>query len=111
MSAAPPGEIGAELVPRPLHTSKRTDMSAALAFAWRSPSVRSVLLANVVIGLFMFNFATFFASISSLTFGQPSLFGVAESVNAVTSLIAGIMFALSSASDQAAGGTGQHRPR
>ena len=52
-----------------------------------------VLLANVVIGLFTFNFATFFASISSLTFGQPSLFGIAESVNAVTSLMAGFVFA------------------
>ncbi len=84
---------GDELVPRPLQTGKHTDMSAALALAWRSPAVRAVLLANVVIGLFTFNFATFFASISSLTFGQPSLFGIAESVNAVTSLIAGFIFA------------------
>jgi MFS family permease len=80
-----------ELLPRAIHSSKRTDMSTALSFAWRSPPIRSALLANALIGLLAFNFATFFASISTLTFHQPGLFGVAESINAVTALAAGVL--------------------
>jgi MFS family permease len=83
----------AELLPRALHASRPTDMLTALRFAWRSPLLRSVLLANALIGLLAFNFATFFASISSLTFNQPSLFGAAESINAVTALAAGVLLA------------------
>jgi MFS family permease len=82
-----------ELLPRAIHPSKRTDMSTALRFAWRSPPIRSALLANALIGLLAFNFPTFFASISSLTFDQPSLFGAAESINAVTALAAGVLLA------------------
>ena len=82
-----------ELRPRAIHSGRRTDMSTAFRFAWRSPSIRSAMLANAVIGLLAFNFPTFYASISSLTFGQPSLFGVAESINAVTSLGAGVLLA------------------
>jgi MFS family permease len=82
---------GSELLPRAIHSSKRTDMSTALRFAWRSPPIRSALIANAFIGLLAFNFPTFFASLSSLTFGQPSLFGAAESINAVTALAAGVL--------------------
>jgi hypothetical protein len=78
------------LLPRPPHSGLRPAMSAALGFVWRSPSIRTALLANAVIGLLAFNFPTFYASISSLTFKQPSLFGLAESLNAVTSLGAGV---------------------
>jgi MFS family permease len=66
-------------------------MSTALRFAWRSPPIRAALIANALIGLLAFNFPTFFASISSLTFGQPSLFGAAESINAITALAAGVL--------------------
>jgi MFS family permease len=82
-----------ELLPRPAHAGRRTDVATALAFAWRSPALRSVLLANLVIGLLAFNFPTFFASLASLTFEQPGLFGIAESINAVTSLAAGFLLA------------------
>src|SRR5438552_2673129 len=82
-----------ELLPRALHPSQRTDMATALRFAWRSPPIRSALLANAVIGLLAFNFPTFFASLSSLTFNQPSLFGAAESINAVTAIAAGVLLA------------------
>jgi predicted MFS family arabinose efflux permease len=82
-----------ELVPRPLHAGKRPQMSAAVGYAWRSPGLRSVLLANAFVGLLTFNFPTFLASIASITFQQPSLFGVAESMNAVTSLLAGFVLA------------------
>jgi MFS family permease len=82
-----------ELLRRSVHAGRRTDMSTALRFAWRSPPIRFALLANAVIGLLAFNFPTFYASISSLTFKQPSLFGLAESINAVTSLGAGVLLA------------------
>jgi MFS family permease len=82
-----------ELRPRAIHTSNRTDMSTALGVAWRSPPIRAALLANAVVGLLAFNFPTFFASLSSLTFGQPSLFGAAESINAVTAIAAGVLLA------------------
>jgi MFS family permease len=82
-----------ELLPRAIHAGKPTDMSTALSFARRSPPIRSVLLANAFVGLLAFNFPTFFASISSLTFDQPSLFGAAESINAVTALAAGVLLA------------------
>jgi MFS family permease len=83
----------AELLPRGIHSGARTDMPTALRFAWSSPPIRSALLANAVIGLLAFNFPTFFASIATLTFGQPSLFGLAESINAVTSLGTGVLLA------------------
>jgi MFS family permease len=82
-----------ELLPRPVHASKRTDMSSAVRFALQSPALRSALLANALVGLLAFNFPTFFASIASLTFGQPGLFGIGESINAVTSLGAGVFLA------------------
>ena len=80
-----------ELLSRAKHVGSRASLSAALAYAWQSAPVRSVLLANVLVGLLAFNFATFFASIASLTFEQPSLFGIAETVNAITSLAAGFI--------------------
>ncbi len=80
-----------ELLSRGTHHGGRTTMSAALGYAWHAPQVRAVLLANVLVGLLAFNFATFFASIASLTFEQPSLFGIAETLNAVTSLAGGFL--------------------
>jgi MFS family permease len=69
------------------------NLGAAMRYAWHAPSLRVVLLCNVVVGLFAFNFATFFATISTLTFQQPSLFGIAESINAVTAILAGLLLA------------------
>ena len=77
-----------ELRSRGEHRDRRATMATAFGYAWRTPAVRAVLLANVLVGLMVFNFATFFASIASLTFQQPSLFGIAETLNAVTSLAA-----------------------
>jgi MFS family permease len=82
-----------ELLPRVLHSSRRTDMATAIAFARRVPQVRDVLLANAVIGLLAFNFPTFLASMASLTFNQPNLFGIAESLNAATALLAAFLVA------------------
>jgi MFS family permease len=80
-----------ELLSHRKHVANRTTLSDALAYARHSAPVRAVLLANVLVGLLAFNFATFFASIASLTFEQPGLFGIAETVNAITSLAAGFI--------------------
>jgi MFS family permease len=83
----------AELLPRSMQAGSRTDMPTALTFAWRAPLLRAVLLANALIGLLAFNCPIFFASLASLTFDQPGLFGAGESINAVTALGAGIVLA------------------
>jgi MFS family permease len=82
-----------EMVPRVLHSSRRTGMATAIAFARRVPQVRDVLIANAVIGLLAFNFPTFLASMATLTFNQPGLFGIAESLNAATALLAAFLLA------------------
>jgi MFS family permease len=80
-----------ELLSRPTHHASRATFKAALTYAWHAGEVRAVLLANVLVGLLAFNFATFFASIASLTFQEPSLFGIAETINAITSLAGGFI--------------------
>lgn len=84
---------GHELLSRRTHSGHGAHMSAALDLAWHSPTLRFVLIANGLVGLLAFNFATFFASTATLTFGQPSLFGIAETLNAVTSLVMGFLLA------------------
>ncbi|MCC6176445.1 MAG: MFS transporter [Chloroflexi bacterium] len=65
----------------------------AVRYAWKSPTLGPILLGNVIVGLFAFNFPTFFATLSTLTFQQPELFGIAESVNAVAAVLMGIVLA------------------
>jgi MFS family permease len=79
-----------ELLPRGAGHAHGRDVRSGVVFAWRSRDLRAILIGNACIGLLAFNFPTFLASIASLTFGQPYLFGVAESLNAVTALVAGI---------------------
>ena len=81
------------MFPRTRHPGQRAHLSEALRYAWHSPVLRPVLLGNAVVGLFAFNFGTFFAMTATLTFGQPSLFGLAESLNAVTAILAGFVLA------------------
>ena len=81
------------MYPRERRADRHGSLGTAIQFAWQSPALRLVLLGNAVIGLFAFNFATFFATISTLTFEQPSLFGIAESINAVTAVLAGLLLA------------------
>jgi MFS family permease len=68
-------------------------LMAAVRYAWQSPGLWPILVGNVVLGLFAFNFPTFFATISTLTFEQPELFGIAESVNAVAAVATGLLLA------------------
>jgi MFS family permease len=81
------------MLSRERRPGRHGSLGVALRYAWRAPALRAVLLGNVVVGLFAFNFPTFFATLSSLTFQQPSLFGIAESINAVTAILAGLLLA------------------
>jgi MFS family permease len=66
----------------------------AIRFAWRSPAHRLTLISNTVVGLLTFNFPTFYSSIVTLTFHAPgAMFGLAESLNAVTAVAGGLYFA------------------
>jgi MFS family permease len=82
-----------ELVPRTPEPRRPGQFRQALGFAWRSPVLRPALLANALVGLLAFNFPTFYSTMATITFGQPNLFGLAETVNAVTAIGAGLLLA------------------
>jgi MFS family permease len=81
------------MYPRERRHGRQGSLMVALRFARQTPAVWPILLGNAIVGLFAFNFPTFFATMSTLTFQQPSLFGIAESVNAVTAILAGLLLA------------------
>jgi MFS family permease len=81
------------LLPRGSQSRQKTQLSAALRVAWQSPLLGPVLIGNAIVGLFAFNFPTFYATMSTLTFQQPSLFGMAESLNATAAILAGLILA------------------
>jgi MFS family permease len=81
------------LLPRGTHSRQSGDLSVALRFARNSPLLGPVLLGNAVIGLFAFNFGTFFASMTALTFHQPTLYGVGATLNAAAAVLAGLVLA------------------
>jgi MFS family permease len=81
------------LLPRGSQSRQQTQLSAALRVAWESPLLGPVLIGNAIVGLFAFNFPTFYATMSTLTFQQPSLFGMAESLNATAAILAGLILA------------------
>ncbi|MEO5901937.1 MAG: MFS transporter [Ilumatobacteraceae bacterium] len=57
-----------ELLPRPTLPRQKGQLRDGLRFAWQSPLLRSVLLANALIGMLTFNFAAFYSSLVRLTF-------------------------------------------
>jgi MFS family permease len=81
------------MYPRERRHGQQTRLMVAVRYAMRAPALWPVLLGNAVVGLFAFNFGNFFATMSMLTFQQPSLFGIAESLNAVTAVLAGLLLA------------------
>ena len=81
------------MYPRERRHGSQARLRVAARYAWGIPSLRFALLGNAVVGLFAFNFGNFFATMSTLTFEQPSLFGIAESLNAVTAVLAGLVLA------------------
>jgi MFS family permease len=84
---------GKAMFPRERRAGGRGRLIDAMSYAWHSPALRPILLGNAVVGLFAFNFPTFFASLATLTFQQPALFGIAESINAVVAVAAGLLLA------------------
>jgi MFS family permease len=84
---------GDAMFPRERRASGKGQLMVAMRYAWQTPSLRSVLVGNAIVGLFAFNFPTFFASLATLTFHQPELFGIAESINAVIAVAAGLLLA------------------
>jgi MFS family permease len=87
-----------ELHPRTPQPHEPGQFRAVLRLAWHSSLLRPALLANAFVGTLAFNFPTFFSTMATLTFDQPALFGIAESLNAVTALGAGLFLARSRSS-------------
>ncbi|MGE3273317.1 MAG: MFS transporter [Chloroflexota bacterium] len=83
----------AAMFPRERRAAGKGQLMTAVRYAWNTPGLWPILLGNVMVGLFAFNFPTFFATISTLTFEQPSLFGLAESINAVAAVVMGLLLA------------------
>jgi MFS family permease len=83
----------AALLPRRARSGAQVHLGAALRVAWRSPVLRPVLLGNAIVGLFAFNFGVFFASMATLVFQQPTLFGLGASLDAVAAVLAGFVLA------------------
>jgi MFS-type transporter involved in bile tolerance (Atg22 family) len=61
--------------------------------AWRSRVLAPVLLGNVLVGLFAFNFSTFWATMTTLVFQQPALYGMGSAINAAAGVLAGFVVA------------------
>ena len=81
------------MFPRERRAAGGGTLMTAVRYAWHAPGLWPILLGNVFVGLFAFNFPTFFATLSTLTFQQPELFGLAESINAVAAVVTGLLLA------------------
>jgi len=82
----------AELLPRPPGSRLAGQFREGLRFVWRSSLHRSTLLCNALIGCLAFNFPLFYSAIVTQDFHAGSLaFGIAESLNAVTAVIGGLL--------------------
>jgi MFS family permease len=81
------------LLPRGTSSGRRGDLGAALRVAWRSPVLGPVLLGNAFVGLFAFNFATFWATMSTMVFQQPTLYALGSTLNAAAAVTAGFILA------------------
>lgn len=81
-----------ELVPRPPGSRAAGQFREGLRFVWRSSLHRWTLLCNALIGCLAFNFALFYSAIVTQDFHAGSLgFGIAESLNAVTAVLGGLL--------------------
>jgi len=81
-----------EMYARPKQTPSRGQFVEGLAFVWRSPLHRTVLISNAVVGCLAFNFPLFYASLVKKAFEADSVyFGIAESLNAITAVAGGII--------------------
>jgi len=62
----------------------------AIRYACRRRPCGRCCLANAIVGLFAFNFGNFFATMSTLVFQQPSLYGIGASLNGMAAVLAGL---------------------
>jgi MFS family permease len=83
----------AALVPRGSSAARGGHLGPALRVAWRSSVLGPVLLGNVLVGLFAFNFGTFWATMTTLVFHQPALYGMGTTLNAAAGFLSGILLA------------------
>jgi MFS family permease len=80
-----------EMRERRLQPRARGQLREGWAFVRDSPLHRTVLLTNAVVGCLAFNFPQFYSSLVELSFHtNPSVFGAAETINAVTAVGGGI---------------------
>ena len=81
------------LYPRERRRGPQGRLIVAIRYAWRAPALWPMLLGNAIVGLFAFNFGNFFATMSALTFQQPSLYGIGASLNGMAAVLAGLFLA------------------
>jgi len=81
------------LYPRERRRGRQGRLIVAIRYAWHSPALWPMLLGNAIVGLFAFNFGNFFATMSTLTFQQPSLYGIGASLNGMAAVVAGLVLA------------------
>ncbi|HET6952656.1 MAG TPA: MFS transporter [Acidimicrobiales bacterium] len=80
------------LHPRPRPAAARGQVRAGLAYVARHRAVRSVLVANAVVGLLAVNFLVVITAAVQLTFGGGELaVGVAHGANAAGALVGGVV--------------------
>ena len=81
------------LYPRERRRGPQGRLIVAIRYAWHAPALWPMLLGNAIVGLFAFNFGNFFATMSALTFQQPSLYGIGASLNGTAAVLAGLFLA------------------
>jgi MFS family permease len=81
------------LYPRERRRGQQGRLIVAIRYAWNAPALWPLLLGNAIVGLFAFNFGNFFATMSTLTFQQPSLYGIGASLNGTAAVLAGLVLA------------------
>jgi MFS-type transporter involved in bile tolerance (Atg22 family) len=81
------------LYPRERRRGRQGRLMVAIRYAWNLPALWPLLLGNAIVGLFAFNFGNFFATMSTLTFQQPSLYGYGASINGTAAVLSGLFLA------------------
>ena len=81
------------LYPRERRRGRQGSLIVAIRYAWQAPALWPLLLGNAIVGLFAFNFGNYFATMSTLTFQQPSLYGIGASINGTAAVLSGLFLA------------------
>jgi MFS family permease len=82
---------GADLGARTPQPRAKGQLREGWSFARRSPLHRTVLVCNAIVGCLAFNYPLFYSSLVKLSLhASPSVFGAAETINAVTAVGGGL---------------------